>query len=85
MEIIETADFDSALGKLQLDARRLYAVQKERFCENWRDPRLHIKKVKGLNLAFSFRVTRNYRVLFYFQDNDTAIFFDVDHRKDVYQ
>lgn len=53
--------------------------------ENWRDPRLHIKKIKGLEHAFSFRVTRSWRVLFYFQDADEAIFFEIDHRRDVYR
>jgi len=43
------------------------------------------KKVKGLPDVFSFRITRRYRVLFYFQNINTAIFFEVDHRKYVYR
>ena len=63
----------------------LYSVQENRFQENWRDPRLHIKKVQTLSHALSFRITRRYRVFFYFQNIETAIFFDVDHRKDIYR
>jgi mRNA-degrading endonuclease RelE of RelBE toxin-antitoxin system len=85
MTVIETDDFQRILGKFPPEIQRLYTVQKERFLKNWRDPRLHIKKVQSLSYALSFRITRRYRVFFYFQNADTAIFFDVDHRKDVYR
>ena len=64
---------------------RLYSVQEKRFKENWRDSRLHIKKVRSLDPTFSFRITRRYRVFFYFQNIETVIFFDIDHRKDIYR
>lgn len=85
MTIIRTADFKRIFGRLPKDIQRLYAVQEKRFRENCRDPRLHIKKVSSLARALSFRITRRYRVFFYFQNPDTAIFFDIDHRKDVYR
>jgi mRNA-degrading endonuclease RelE of RelBE toxin-antitoxin system len=61
------------------------SIQKKRFRRNWRDPRLHIKKIRALPYALSFRITRRYRVFFYFQNVETAIFFEIDHRKDVYK
>lgn len=85
MEIIQTDDFERSLNKLPKEIQRLYFTQKSSFQKNWCDPRLHIKKVKILPHALSFRVTRNYRVLFYFQHAETAIFFDIDHRKDIYR
>ena len=85
MEIIRTADFERAFRAIPKEIKRLYLIQEDRFGENWRDPRLHIKKIKSLPHASSFRVTRNYRVFFYFQDADKAIFFDVDDRKDAYR
>ncbi|TSC56035.1 MAG: hypothetical protein Greene071421_54 [Parcubacteria group bacterium Greene0714_21] len=85
MEIIRTEDFEQSFRKLPSEIQRLYAVQKDRFLSNWRDPRLHIKKVKTLPYALSFRITRRYRVFFYFKDAETAVFFDVDHRKDIYR
>ena len=85
MEIIQTDDFEKSLNKLPKEIQRLYSAQEGLFQKNWLDPRLHIKKVKTLPYALSFRVTRNYRVLFYFQHTETAIFFDIDHRKDIYR
>lgn len=85
MEIVRTEEFDKAFAKLPNDAKRLYARQEKIFTANWRDPRLHIKKLKGLEYAFSLRITRRYRALFYFQNLRQAIFFDIDHRKDVYR
>ena len=65
MEIIKTKNFDKSFHKLPQDILKLYFVQEDRFLVNWRDPRLHIKKVRSLDLALSFRITRRYRVFFY--------------------
>lgn len=85
MEVIKTDDFNRAFKKLPKEIQRLYTVQEKRFNKNWRDARLHIKKVRTIPLALSFRVTRRYRVFFYFQNAEAAIFFDLDHRKDIYK
>ena len=85
MKITKTDDFERAFKKLPQNLKRLFFIQEYRFFTNPQDPRLHIKKVHGLPLALSFRITRHYRTLFYFQDTETAVLFDVDHRKDVYR
>ena len=85
MNIIKMRDFEKAFRILPKDAQRLYRLQEGRFIENWRDPRLHIKKVRILPFALSFRVTRRYRAFFYFKNADTAVFFEIDHRKDIYR
>lgn len=85
MEIIKTDDFNKTFKNLPKEIQQLYNIQEKRFKENWRDPRLHIKKVHSLDLVFSFRITRRYRAFFYFQNKETAIFFDIDHRKDIYK
>jgi mRNA-degrading endonuclease RelE of RelBE toxin-antitoxin system len=85
MKIIETDDLQRILTKLPQEIQQLYLIQKDRFAISWRDSRLHVKKVQSLSYALSFRITRRYRVFFYFQDAETAIFFDVDHRKDIYR
>ncbi len=85
MNIIKTEDFQKFFVELPGEIQRLYQSQEERFIVDCRDPRLHIKKVKELSLAYSFRVTRRYRVLFYFQNTAAAVFFAIDHRKDVYR
>lgn len=85
MNIITTSDFERVFEELPKDIQRLYRMQKERFLENWRDIRLHIKKVKGLPDVFSFRITRQHRVIFYFHHVNIIVFFEVDHRKDAYR
>jgi mRNA-degrading endonuclease RelE of RelBE toxin-antitoxin system len=85
MDIVKTSDFEKSLARLPTSVQRLCDKQLERFIADWKDPRLHIKKVRTLSLAMSFRVTRRYRVFFYFRDATTAIVFDIDHRKDIYR
>lgn len=85
MNIVKTSDFEKAYGKLQTNIQRLFLVQEKRFFINQRDPRLHIKKLRDLDGVFSFRITRQYRALFYFQNSTDMVFFDIDHRKDIYR
>ena len=85
MKIIKTSDFERAFKKLPKDIQRIYITQEKRFRNNWRDSRLHIKKVRTLPFVLSFRITRRYRVFLYFQSLETAIFFEIDHRKDIYK
>ncbi|GIW67470.1 MAG: hypothetical protein KatS3mg096_338 [Candidatus Parcubacteria bacterium] len=66
MLIIETDDFKKDLDKLPKSIKRLYQKQKQIFETNWLDPRLHVKKLKEYHGVYSFRITRLYRVLFYF-------------------
>ena len=84
MRIIKTDDFVRVFTKLPKEIQRLYLIQEKRFLSNWRDPRLHIKKVRTLQLSMSFRITRRYRAFFYFQDDESAIFFEIGHRKSSY-
>lgn len=84
MTIIHTDDFLKYSKKLPKEVLRFLNIQEERFKQNWHDSRLHTKRVRSLKNAFSLRITRRYRVFFYFQNQETAIFFDIDHRKDIY-
>ncbi len=84
ISIGQTDDFKKKLEKLPKSIIRLYDKQKNIFELNWLDSRLHTKKLVGLN-GYSFRITRNYRVLFYFQDDKRVIFVDIGHRKDIYE
>ena len=84
MRTRKTEDFEVAVRKLPADARRLLGKQEERFSRNWLDPRLHVKRLKDLDGVYSFRITRRYRVLFFLR-GDEAVFFEIGHRKDIYQ
>jgi len=49
-------------------------------------PLLHTKRLHGDLAGFlSFRITRDWRVVFFFEDNDTIFVLKVRHRKDIYR
>lgn len=85
MKIIYAREFIKALNKLPAEIQRLYGKQEAIFRNNWKDSRLQIKKLKDHPFPFSFRITRTYRVLFVFTDQDTVLFATIGHRKDVYR
>lgn len=75
MKIIQTDDFKKELAKLPFSTQKAFTTQENRFVENHRDPRLHVKKLHGLDGVFSFRITREYRALFYFHNKEVIVFF----------
>ena len=85
MNIVYADEFRKRFHKLPSGLQRLYRIQETRFKENWHDPRLHVKKLTGQPLPFSFRVTRNYRVLFIFIARDAVLMATIDNRKDIYR
>lgn len=85
MKILYSADFRKEFYKLPAEIQAICVKQEKIFIENRRDYRLHIKKLKGDRFVFSFRITRNYRVLFMLVDSQTALFATIGHRKDIYR
>lgn len=85
MEIIKTSDFIRQLRKLPVGIRNLCDRQEEIFRRDQLDPRLHLKRIIILDGVYSFRITISYRCLFYFQSKDSAVFFAIGHRKDIYR
>lgn len=85
MKIIYAEEFWKQYRKLPAPIQRLYHRQENFFKNNWRDPRLHTAKLSDHPLPYSFRITRNYRVLFIFVDADTALLATIGNRKDVYR
>ena len=84
MEIVKTDDFLRQFRKLPIEIKNLYDKQEAVFQHNQLDPRLHLKQLIILEGVYSFRITRRYRCLFYFQSKDLVVFFSVGHRKDIY-
>ncbi len=84
MNVVYAAEFRKQLRKLPAAYQDIYDKQEAIFKLDWHAPRLHLKKLKG-SPFFSFRVTRNYRVLFLFSQTDTALFATIADRKDVYR
>ena len=84
MKIFYSPKFPKLLKKLPQDIQELFFVQEIILRENWQDSRLHTKKLKGAPVLYSFRITRIYRVLFYFQKSDEIVLFSVGHRSKIY-
>lgn len=85
MRILYADEFKKEFGRLPTRIQKLFFQQEERFKKGWRDPRLHIKKLSDHPFPFSFRITRKYRVLFLFVEEDTVLFATIGHRKDTYK
>lgn len=85
MNVVYTDEFVKQFHKLPQVVQTRFRIQEQLFKANWRDARLHVKKLKGNVQTFSFRITRNYRVLFLFVEHETALFATIGHRKDVYR
>lgn len=78
--------FLKQVGKLPARYQELLARKLELLQQNPFDTRLHTKQLSTpLEGVFSFRITRDYRVLFRFVDADHLFVFSVKHRKDVYR
>lgn len=84
MNIIYAEEFWKQFHKLPSKIQLLYRKQESLFRKDWRDFRLHTKKLTDHPFPFSFRITRRYRVLFMFVDNETVLFGSIGHRKDAY-
>ena len=71
------------LERLPVPIRSLFIRQEQIVRENWRDPRLHLKQMKGKPISFSLRITRSYRAFFYFCGPDAITLYAIGHRKDI--
>ncbi len=85
MKILYAEEFLKQYRKLPPEIQRHFRQQQARFKQNWRDPRLHVKKLNDHPLVFSFRITRRYWVLFVFIESETALFSTIGHRRDIYR
>jgi mRNA-degrading endonuclease RelE of RelBE toxin-antitoxin system len=52
---------------------------------DFRDSRLHTKKLNANIDLYSFRIGRDYRAVFRFETGDYIKLLDIRHRKDVYK
>jgi len=84
-KVIPTDDYHRAVKRFPQHVRVLAKRQIDLLAANWRDSRLHIKKLRERRGIYSFRITRNYRTFFYFDVDDNIIVFDADDRKDAYR
>jgi len=85
MIIHYSSHFEKSFKALPKKIKEFAIQQEEIFRRNSQDPRLHVKALKGkLKGLFSFRVTRNYRVLFTWKDGENVLFYEIGDRKFIY-
>lgn len=86
MNIVYSKQFLKDVSNLPVQTQkkldRLLAI----LSENPFHPLLHTKPLSGvLQKFYSFRITREWRIIFIFETKDTIRVTTVGHRKDVYQ
>ena len=85
MKILYAREFKKHFKKLPPSVQKVYYRQEKIFRQNWKDPRLHVRKLRDHPVPFSFRITRKYRVIFCFVEKDTVLFATIGHRKEIYR
>jgi addiction module RelE/StbE family toxin len=86
MRIVYSDAFLKSAAKLPLANQKKLDALLSLCAENPFHPSLHTKRLVGsLHGFLSFRVTRDWRVLFQFIDAETVQLLRVAHRKDVYR
>lgn len=84
MKVIYSREFAKDFRKLPIEIQKLFQKQEVLLRKNWKDPRLKVKKLIEHRFAFSFRITRRYRVLFTFVELEVILLANIGHRKDIY-
>lgn len=79
-------NFIKQFKNLPFEIKEKLASLEDVFVQNNFNPVLHTKKLKGsLKNFFSFRITRDYRVIYRFVSHNEVEFLAVKHRKDIYK
>ena len=81
MKIFYSGKFIKMLERVPKNIQELFFRQGKILKEDWRDQRLHLKKLNAKPVTFSFRITRSYRVFFYFRKFDEITLYAIGHRE----
>ncbi|MDO8663854.1 MAG: type II toxin-antitoxin system RelE/ParE family toxin [Candidatus Wildermuthbacteria bacterium] len=86
LSLVYTDSFLKSAGKLPKSQQNKLAELLETLQENPFGHKLHSKNLSGrLTGFYSFRITRDWRVIFQFTNPDTIKLVEVGHRKDIYR
>lgn len=85
MQIHYTEQCIRGFRSLPKEIQQLAIRQETIFRGDASDPRLHTKVLKGkLKGLYSFRVTRNYRVLYAWKGKNEVLFYEIGDRQYIY-
>lgn len=86
MGIIYSKDFLKSVKLLPAPIKNKLSLLLEIFQKNPYHPKLHTKPLMGeLKGFYSFRITRDWRVIFNFLNPNRIFLIEVAHRKDIYK
>lgn len=86
MKLSFSKRFEKSAKKLPLAEQRKLATLLTSLQKSFDDPELHLKKLRPpLEDYFSFRINREYRVLFRIISPEEVLLTKVGHRKDIYR
>ncbi|MDE1975236.1 MAG: type II toxin-antitoxin system RelE/ParE family toxin [Patescibacteria group bacterium] len=86
MKVIFSREFVKQFSKLPSNIKKKLDALLAELERNPFDSRLHVKHLKGeLQSELSFRVTRDWRVIFRFERNVLIYVLRVKNRKDIYR
>lgn len=86
MEITATAEFKALLNALSPAIKKKVIKQRALFCENPFHNSLNTEKIEPKNRQlWSFRVDKNFRIVFRFLENNKVLFLVVGPHKWIYR
>ncbi|MDP2950903.1 MAG: type II toxin-antitoxin system RelE/ParE family toxin [bacterium] len=86
LKVVYTNDFLKAVKRLPTNTQNKLVKQIEILQQSPFNPILHTKALVGqLTGFYSFRITRDWRAVFYLLDEFTIKIVKVGHRKDIYK
>jgi len=86
MKVVLRKSFLKDANSLPVKIKELLLRQTDIFIIDHHDTRLHTKKLSGkFDGFYSFRLTREFRVIYCFEAKDIAIFVEIGNRKNIYK
>jgi addiction module RelE/StbE family toxin len=86
MRVVYSREFVKQVTVLPKKTQKMLDILLRILSKNPFYPTLHTKNLKGeLSRMFSFRITRDWRVIFIFEDNNTIRLVKIGNRKDIYR
>ena len=86
MKVVYSRDFIKSVKLTPKPIKRKLIILLEILKENPFHQKLHTKPLVGeLRGFYSFRITRDWRVIFNFLDSQTIFLIDIAHRRDIYK
>ena len=86
MKIVYSGDFLKQVKNLPQKQQKMLEILLHVLSKDPFYPTLHTKRLKGeLRQALSFRITREWRVIFVFESKDMIKLVKIGNRKDIYR